>query len=397
MTADARTLAAEAQALLPRMKSWRRALHRWPELGFKERRTAALVARTLAASGWRVQRGVAKTGVVAQLRGSQPGPTFALRADMDALPIQEQGRATYRSRRAGIMHACGHDGNTAMLLGAALLLGRRRLKLRGNVKLIFQPCEETPPGGAQAMVRAGVLQQPRVAAIIAAHIDTSLPSGSVGLRPGPNMAAADAFTLTVLGRGGHGALPHRSVDAVVVAGQVISALQTIVAREQDPLEPAVVTIGQLQGGDAFNVIADSVRMRGTLRSLTPALRRELPRRVARVARGVCAALRARCRFELEPGHPPLANDPAVTRLVASAAGRVLGSARVRRLARPLMSGEDFTYFANRVPACFFHVGAGRRAPGANRPWHHPAFDFNEQALAAGAAVLAQSALDFLRA
>lgn len=395
MSGPARDLAAEARALLPNLRSWRRDLHRYPELGFRERRTAQRVAAVLRAAGWSVTTGVAGTGVIGLLRGSAPGRCFALRADMDALPITEQGRAAYRSRRAGVMHACGHDGNTALALGAAVLLGRRRGSLRGTVKALFQPCEESPPGGARAMIAAGALRRPDVDAIVAGHVDTGLPVGTVGLRPGPNMAAADAFTLTVRGRGGHGAFPHRAVDAVAVAAQVVVALQTVVSREQDPLEPAVLTLGQVQGGTAFNVIADTVTFRGTLRSLTPPLRRALPRRVDRIARGVCRALRADCTFTLEPGHPALANHPGLTEHVRRAAVRVLGQSHVRRLARPAMTGEDFTYYAQRVPACFFHVGVGNPARGLTRPWHDPKFDLDERGLFAGSAVLAQAALEYL--
>jgi amidohydrolase len=395
MSDPVRGLAAEARSLFPRLRAWRRDLHAHPELGFQERRTARVAAAALRAAGWDVATGVAGTGVIGLLRGSAPGPCFAFRADLDALPIAEQGRSAYRSRHPGVMHACGHDGNTALALGAAVLLGRRRADLHGTVKALFQPCEESPPGGAKALIAAGALRHPEVAAIVAGHVDASLPVGSIGLRPGPNMAAADAFTLTVRGQGGHGAFPHRSVDAVVAAAQVVVALQTAVSREQDPLEPAVLTVGQMHGGTAFNVIADTVTLRGTLRSLTPGLRRALPRRVARIARGVCRALRADCDFRLEPGHPALVNHPGLTERVRRAAARVLGAARVRRLARPAMTGEDFTYYAREVPACFFHVGVGNASRGLTRPWHHPQFDFDERGLTAGSAVLAQAALEYL--
>ncbi len=394
MADGAKALKREAEALLPRLRAWRRSIHRHPELGFEEHRTAALVARELRRQGWRVRSGVARTGVLGLLEGPAAGPTFALRADMDALPVTEQNTHAYRSRVPGVMHACGHDGNTAMVLGAAALLARRRQRLRGRVKLLFQPCEEKPPGGAQAMIQAGVLTSPRVDAIIAGHVDTGIPAGRIALRSGAFMASADAFTLRILGRGGHAAFPHRSVDAVAVAGEVILALQTAVSREQDPLEPAVVSVGQVEGGTAFNVIADSVRLRGTLRSLTPALRRDLPRRVARIARGVCQAHRARCEFAWERGHPALSNHAGVTALVRSAGEKILGAARVKELPRPMMSGEDFTYFAAEVPACFFHVGVGNARRGWVKPWHHPSFDFDETGLVGGCAVLAQAALDF---
>lgn len=386
---------AEARALLPSLRQWRRSIHRYPELGFHETRTAALVAETLERAGWIVTRQVARTGVVGVLRGPVSGPVFALRADMDALPIQEQNRVAYRSQTAGVMHACGHDGNTAMALGAAVLLARNRDRLRGAVKVIFQPCEETPPGGAQAMIQAGVLRNPDVNVIIAGHIDAGVPAGKIALRSGPIMAATDAFNLTIQGKGGHGAFPHRSIDAVAVAGQVLVGLQAAISREQDPLEPAVLTVGQIQGGTAFNVIADTVRLRGTLRSLTPGLRRELPRRVERIAAGICRAYRASCRFECDPGHPALNNQPELTLRVRRAGLTALGARCVLELARPAMTGEDFTYFAAEIPACFFHVGGGNAAKGFAQPWHHPRFDFDETGLAAGCAVMVQAAREYL--
>lgn len=388
---------AEAQRAFSRLRTWRRAIHQVPELGFQEHRTSALVARVLKAAGWSVKTRVAKTGVVALLGAGRPGPVLALRADMDALPIQEQNRVPYASRVPGRMHACGHDGNTAMLLGAALLLARQADRLPGAVKLIFQPCEERPPGGALAMIRAKALTAPRPDAIIAAHVDPLLAVGTIGLKPGPIMAAADAFSLTVIGKGGHGAYPHRSVDAIAVAGQVIVGLQSLVARELDPMDPAVVTIGELHGGTAFNVIAPEVTMRGTLRSLTPALRRDLPRRMERLARGICQAHRARCRFEYEPGHPALSNHPQVTGQVQRAAQAIVGRTRVKVFSRPALTGEDFTYYAQRLPACFFHVGVGGPRGKAAHPWHHPQFDLDERGLVFGAAVMARMAWDFIHA
>ncbi len=395
MPADSARVLREAQALLPALRRWRRRIHQQPELGWQERRTAALVARSLRAAGWRVTTGVAGTGVVGLLRGSKKGPTLAMRADMDALPVQEQSRASYASRVPGVMHACGHDGHIAMVLGAARMLARQQRRLAGNVKLIFQPCEEVPPGGAKAMIRAGVLQAPRVDAIIAGHVDTSLPVGTIGTRTGVTMAAADAFNLTVIGKGGHGALPHKSVDAIAVAGAVISGLQHVISRENDPLEPAVLTLGQVNGGQAYNIIAKEVKLRGTLRTLNARQRRDLPKRAKRLAEGICRAHRARCRFELEAGHPPLVNHHQMTGRVRRVAQSLLGSRQVRDLPRPVMSGEDFTYFADAIPACFFWVGAGTRQDRHRHPWHHPQFDFDERGLVAGTAVMVMTALEYL--
>lgn len=395
MSADPVTIRQEARGLLPALRAWRRQIHQQPELGWQERRTSALVAKTLRAEGWQVTTGVAGTGVVGLLRGKQTGRTLAMRADMDALPVQEQSRHAYASRVPGVMHACGHDGHVAMSLGVARMLARRQGQLGGNIKLIFQPCEEMPPGGAKAMIKAGVLRSPRVDTMIAAHVDTSLPVGTIGTRPGVAMAAADAFNFTVTGKGGHGALPHKSVDAIAVAGAVISGLQHVVARENDPLEPAVLTVGQVNGGEAYNIIAKEVKLRGTLRTLTARQRQALPKRVKRLAEGICRAHRAHGRFELEMGHPPLVNHEGMTGLVHRAAQSVWGARQTRALPRPIMGGEDFTYFAGAVPACFFWVGVGTRQVQHQHPWHHPQFDFDERGLVTGTAVMVKTALDYL--
>ncbi|MCK5241970.1 amidohydrolase [bacterium] len=379
------------------MRQWRRYIHQNPELGFQEKKTSGLAAKVLRQAGWQVFTGIARTGVVGVLRGSRPGPTFAIRADMDALPIMEKNRCVYASQVPQVMHACGHDGNTAMALGAAVLLARYRTEWRGNVKIIFQPCEEVPPGGAQAMIRAGVLKSPEVAAIIAAHVDTSLPVGSIGIKSGLIMAAADAFTLIIRGKGGHGAMPHKSVDAISIAGQVITNVQHVIARELDPLEPAVISFGTIAGGAAYNVIADQVKLQGTIRTLSDQQRKKIPRQIERLAHGIAYAHRAKAAFTLELGHPALSNDEQITDQVRHAGNQVLGKTRVKILARPVMSGEDFTYFARAVPACFFRVGVGTKDPRYSYPWHHPRFDFAEQGLVSGAAVLVQTAREYLRA
>ncbi|MBN1594744.1 amidohydrolase [candidate division FCPU426 bacterium] len=377
------------------MRAWRRAIHRWPELGFQEHKTSALVGKVLHQTGWKVLAGVAGTGVVGLLPGSHPGPCFAIRADMDALPLQEQNTCAYASHVAGRMHACGHDGNTAMVLGAAQLLAGAREHLRGSIKLIFQPCEEAPPGGALAMIAAGVLHSPRVEAVIAGHVDTTLPVGTIGVKAGPVMASADVIHLTIQGKGGHGALPHKSIDAIAVAGQVIANLQHLVSREQDPLEPAVLSLGTISGGSAYNVIADRVWIQGTLRTLQEKERRALPRRIARIAKGVARAHRAEALLTVERGHPALVNDSRMTKGVITSARCLSGRVKIKELLRPAMSGEDFTHFARVVPACFFRVGAGGKQKKYSFSWHHPRFDFDERGLIAGAAVLARTALDYV--
>jgi amidohydrolase len=388
---------SEVRQVLPQLRKWRRLIHQHPELGFQEKKTSALVAKVLRNAGWHVSTGIAKTGVVGVLRGKQAGPTFAIRADMDALPIQEKSQCAYASQVPQVMHACGHDGNTTMALGAAIVLARYREKLKGNVKLIFQPCEEVPPGGAQAMIRAGVLKSPVVTAMIAAHVDTSLAVGTIGVKTGPVMAAADAFTIVIQGQGGHGAMPHKSVDTIAVAGQVITNVQHVISRELDPLEPGVVSIGTIAGGDAYNIIADQVSMQGTIRTLTEQQRKKIPRQIERMVKAIARAHRAKASFTLELGHPALNNNARITDHVRRCGKQVLGRAQVKDFERPVMSGEDFTYFARAVPACFFQVGVGTKAAKYSYPWHHSRFDFDEQGLVAGVAVLVKTAKEYLQA
>lgn len=389
------TVTVAAQGLKPFLRQWRRRLHRYPELGFEEHRTAALVARVCRRAGWVVTTGVAQTGVVAVLSSKSRGPVIALRADMDALPIQETARHAYASRVPKVMHACGHDGNTTMALGVATLLGRFKDRLQGRVKLLFQPCEEFPPGGAQAMIKAGGLGRPAPDLIVAAHMDAQLPAGKIGLKPGIVMANVGKFKIRIIGKGGHGAMPHRCVDPVVIAAQVITNLQQIVSRECDPLASEVLTIGRCTAGSAYNVIAEDALLEGTIRSLTPQERRRLPLQIKRIAQAVAKAHRARAEVFIEDGHPALYNDAHATALVQQAALKVLGSKGMTLFNRPLMSGEDFTYFAAQRPACFFHVGGGFKDKQRNHPWHHPQFDFDENGLVTGTAVLTQTVLDYL--
>lgn len=376
------------------MQTWRRQIHRQPELGFQEKKTAALVAKVLNAAGWKVKTQVAQTGVVGLLKGKNPGPVIAIRADMDALPIQEQTCAAYASQNENVMHACGHDGNTAMALGAATVLPYYAPQLNGSVKIIFQPCEEVPPGGAQAMIRAGVLASPQVSAILAGHVDTSLPVGTIGVQSGAVMAAADSFTLTIQGKGGHGALPHRSVDAIAIAGQIITNIQHVVSRETDPLGSVVVSIGTIAGGSAYNILAGQVVMQGTIRTLNDQQRRTVPQKLKRIASAVAQAHRGRAVFQVNSGHPALMNHSGMTQQFVQSSIRILGRSKVKILQQPIMSGEDFTYFARKVPACFFRVGVGDKKR-YSYPWHHPQFDFDEKGLVAGAAVMVQTVMDYL--
>ncbi|MBI5167510.1 MAG: amidohydrolase [candidate division NC10 bacterium] len=383
--------AAECQNDLVRI---RREIHQHPELGFEEHKTSALVADVLASLGLKVQRGVGGTGVVGLLDG-QEGRVIALRADMDALPIQEQSEKPYKSRIPGRMHACGHDANTAMVLGAAMVLAPLRERLSGSVKFIFQPCEEQGPGGAQAMIQASALEDPPVEAIIGIHTFPLLPAGVIGTRPGAVMAAVDNFRITILGEGGHGASPHLSRDAIVAAASAILSLQTVVSRRVNPLDPAVVSIGTIEGGSRPNIIADEVRMTGTVRTLDEGLRKEMPRLIKEVLQGVAQAHGVRYRLEYEEGYPVVRNDPAMARLCLEAAAEVLGSERAVTLEQPTMGGEDFAYYLERIPGCFLRMGIRDEEKGIIYPLHHPKFDIDEEVLSLGAATLAYTAVKIL--
>jgi amidohydrolase len=384
---EVQSLAADAIAL-------RRELHMHPELGFHEFNTSRIVAERLRALGLEVQTGIAGTGVIGLLRGARPGRCVLLRADMDALPIEEQNDVPYRSRVAGVMHACGHDGHTAGLLTVARLLAERRDQLAGIVKFCFQPCEENPPGGAKPMIEAGVLEEPHVDACFGLHIWQSLPVGTIGVVPGPAMANSDRFRIVVRGRGGHAAQPHLTVDSVVVASQIVVALQTVVARNVSPLKPAVVTVGSLHAGTTYNVIADTAELKGTLRSFDPETRRLLPARVEAVARAVAESLGATIDWEFLEGYPACVNDPAMATLVREVAGGLIGPENVLQ-PEPTMGGEDFAYFLQQRPGCFWFVGSRNEERGLTFGHHHPRFDIDEAALPIAIESLTAVALRYL--
>lgn len=375
--------------LLPALIAIRRQIHRYPELAFQENRTAALIANTLLNLGLATNTGIAHTGVVGVLPGTGSS-VVAIRADMDALPLQEQSDSPHASTIPQVMHACGHDGHVAIALGAAMVL-RQLAPLPGSVKFIFQPAEEGP-GGALPMVQAGVLENPAVNMLLGFHLTNSLPTGQVGVHYHQACAATDEINITILGQGGHGAHPHTAVDAVVAAAAVVTALQTVVSRQVNPLEAAVVTIGTIHGGTANNIIADQVTLWGTVRTLSPQVQHAMPGLIERLVAGVTAGHGASYRFTYKQGYPVLVTDPAVTALAEQAAGRIVGENNVLRLP-PSMGGEDFAYFAQRVPATFLRIGSG--SPKHTLPGHHPRFDFDEQALRTGVCVLVQAVLDGL--
>ncbi len=419
MTPD---FATQAQALASQLTAWRRDFHRHPEIAFQEERTAGMVADHLRRLGLEVQTGVGQTGVVVILEGAQPGPTAMLRFDMDALPIHEETGLPFASQIPGKMHACGHDGHTAIGLGVATLLSGQQYRLAGRIKLIFQPAEEIAQG-ARAMLAEGVLADPTPAVMFGLHLWSQIPLGQAVVKAGPLWASSDRFALEIIGRGSHGAMPHQGIDAIAVAAYAIAQLQTIISRDRDPLQPAVLSIGTIKGGDAFNVLAERVQMSGTLRTFDLATRARIMERMDALLRGLCAAHGARYELTWRDFTPPVTNDAAATEHLRAAAAAVLSDAAVAD-GPMMMVAEDVAEFLDRTPGCFFVLGAmpdlrarseigrhpgpwlagfeDRRETSPNgaverrpEPHHSPRFDIDERSLPLGAAILAHATYDWL--
>lgn len=385
-------IADEAAAIHAQVIDLRRHLHTYPELSFEEVETAAYIRERLAA--WGIPyRAMAATGTVAEIEGQRgKGPSFALRADIDALPIQEANTASYRSQREGIMHACGHDVHTSSLLGTARILWSLRDRFAGTVRLIFQPGEEQAPGGASIMIEEGVLRNPVPRGIIGQHVHPPLEVGKVGMRPGIYMASTDELYLKVVGRGGHGAMPQNTVDPIVVTAQIVTALQQLVSRQADPTLPSVLTFGYIasQGG-ATNVIPNEVRLKGTFRTMNEEWRGEALTRIRRMAEGMAAALGASAELNIIRGYPYLRNDEALTGRVFGYAQDYLGAENVVEL--PIrMTGEDFAFYSHHVPACFYRLGTGNAARNISAPIHTDTFDVDEDCLLHGSGLMAWIAL-----
>jgi amidohydrolase len=382
--------AAGSADINARVIGWRRQIHAHPELGFAEHKTSALVERELQAAGIPTQQ-MATTGVVGLLEGTHPGKTILLRADMDALPLQERSGEPFSSTVPDVMHACGHDAHTAMLLGAAVSLAPQRDEIRGAVKFVFQPAEEGP-GGAKPMIEAGVLESPHVDAAITIHVLPLLSSGVIGWRAGAMMASADEFSLQILGRGGHAASPHLGVDTIPIAAEVVTALQRIASREVDPLESVVLAIGTIKGGYRSNIIADRTDITGTIRCFNEVVRESMPVRIERILKGICEAHGARYKLEFDLGYPFVNNDSRLAKLVAEIAKLAPDVPEVVELPVPRMGAEDFAYFAQAVPGCMLRLGVG--FPGDADPvmLHSPEFRLDESSLRAGVAVFRELAL-----
>ncbi len=401
---------AAAPAIEDQVIAWRRDFHAHPELGNREHRTAAVVADHLKALGFdEVRTGVAHTGVVGLLKGGLPGPVVALRADMDALPVAEEldlpfaskAKADWNGEQVGVMHACGHDCHTAILMGVASLLAGLRANLRGSVKFIFQPAEELPPegedGGAKMMIQEGALERPVPSAIFGLHVIARLPVGVIGYRPGPTMASADRLQITVLGRQTHGAMPWAGVDPIVTAAQVVLGLQTVVSRTQDiSREPVVLTIGMIRGGLRENIIPDSVEMRGTIRSFDEGMRDDIHERVTTLAESVARGSRAECRVCIRKDYPVTVNDPALTEAMLPTLLRVAGAEKVA-LVPKVTGSEDFSFFQRIVPGLFVFLGTTPEGQDHTQaaPNHSPRFFVDEACLITGVRTLAHLACDYL--
>ena len=399
---------ALAKELTPQVVTWRRDLHQHPELGNRETRTAKVIAEELTRLGYEVQTGVAHTGVVAVLEGGKPGPTVALRSDMDALPVTEQvdvpfksiAKAMWNEREVGVMHACGHDNHMAILLGTATILARLRDQVPGTVKLIFQPAEEGPPegeeGGAELMVKQGVLEAPKVDAIFGLHV-FPMTAGVIEYRSGPLMASADSFTIRVIGKQTHGAVPWGGVDPIVVGAQIVMGLQTIISRSVNITNaPAVVTIGAFNGGNRFNIVPELVELGGTVRAFDEEVRQDIHRRIRDIATKTAEAAGARVEIELGIGYPVTVNDPALTERMVPTLRRVAGADNVR-VSALTGTAEDFSFYQQKVPGMFFFLGVTPKGvdPKTAPQNHSPLFFADESALPVGVRAMTNLALDYL--
>ena len=390
----------EAKSLFTYTQTLRRDFHMHPELGFNEIRTGGIVAKELEALGLEVTKGVGKTGVVGLLEGAKPGPTLLLRFDMDALPITEETGAEYASQNQNIMHACGHDGHTAIGLTVAKILNEHKNELAGNIKFCFQPSEEghngEEIGGAEMMMRDGVLDSPKVDKTLSLHLWNEKPLGWISVASGPVMAGADIFTIKITGKGGHGAAPHATIDPIVASAHIINALQTIVSRNVAPLATAVVSVTTVHAGTAFNVIPQTAELTGTIRTFDGGVRQRVVERFEQIARGVGEALGTQVEVNIKRMTPALVNDNAITSKVQNAARRVLSESNLDTSGYITMGAEDMAYMQDKVPGCYFFIGSNEPARHLVYGHHHPKFDFDEQALINGVALMASAAADLLK-
>lgn len=382
----------EALAIFDEMVHMRRELHQFPELGFEEHYTSLRVTQQLQELGLEVQTGVGQTGVVGILEGEQEGPTVLMRFDMDALPIQEANEVEYISQNPGRMHACGHDGHVSMGLGLAKIMSQHREKIHGRLKFVFQPAEEGL-GGAFAMIADGVLENPRPDVAFAMHLWTPLELGTIQVTTGPAMAASSIFTLTVRGRGGHGAAPHQAVDPILAAGHIITALQSIVSRNIDPQESVVISLGQVLAGTTFNVIPEQVEIKGTVRSYSNEVHRALYRRILEMANNMAAAFNCTVSLETIVIVAAVVNEAEPAARVRSAAQKMVGAENV--IDKREMASEDMGYMLEEIPGCYFFIGARNEEKGFHYPHHHPRFNFDETAMITGVATMGEAVASYV--
>jgi amidohydrolase len=369
---------------------WRRDFHRHPEVAFQEERTSSVIKKFLESLDIPVTVS-AKTGLRGVLEGKSGGKTVALRADIDALPLKEEGDKVYISQNPEAAHCCGHDGHMAILMGAVQLLAERRDQLEGNVVFLFQPSEERIPGGAKPMVEAGVMEG--VDAVFGLHLWAPLPTGKMGIVKGPMMAQPDAFTLVVKGIGGHGSMPQQTVDSILVASQIVVNIQSIVSRNIDPLKPGVVSFGTIDGGTIYNIIPAEVKLTGTVRTFDPEVKTLAKKRILEIAEGTAQTFGATVELSYDDGYPAVVNDEAMVDFVLDVTKKTLGEECLAKI-DPVMGGEDFSYFLQEAPGAFLFLGAGE---GDFYPHHHPAFDIDEKALPIGTLLMTNLALEFLKA
>jgi amidohydrolase len=384
----------ESRKLFEYMREKRRDFHTHPELAFQEFRTSQIVANELRALGLDVQIGIAETGVLAQIKGSSSGPVVLLRFDMDALPIQEETGVSYASLNPGVMHACGHDGHTAIGLAIAYILCAHIDEIKGTVKLVFQPAEEGL-GGAQRMVQEGILDNPKVDLAMALHLWNNQPLGWICATPGPIMAAAETFQVKVFGKGGHGAVPHLAVDPILASSHIITGLQSIVSRTINPQEAAVVSVTMVRGGEAFNVIPSTVDLKGTIRTFDEDIRQNALDKFQQIVKSTADAFGCEVDVDLQSITPAVVNDESVTQQVQDIVEQVMPDVTLNK-DHCTMGSEDMAYILQEVPGCFVLVGSANDEKGLNAPHHHPKFDFDEQALVFGTAILSAAALELVK-
>ncbi|MCE2464345.1 MAG: amidohydrolase [Dehalococcoidia bacterium] len=386
-------LAQDVAGLRDQLVATRRDFHRHPELSFQERRTGEIVANRLDELGWKVKRGVAETGVMGLLEGSGPGKTVLLRVDIDALPIQEPKDRPYSSQVDGVMHACGHDGHTAVGMAVAELLSRYKDSIKGRIKLVFQPAEEIM-SGAIKMIEEGVMKDPDVDRVLSFHLWSGLPVGQVVSQAGPIFSSADEIRITARGKGGHGGMPHLSVDPIIIASHIVTSLQTILSRDIAPTQTAVLGFGTVHGGTAFNVVSDQVELSGTIRTLDDSVREFVLKRTEEIASAVAKGLRGEAEFKHVRGAPAVVNDESVAKLVAEVAAPIVGEENVVNMTPPQV-GDDATFFLREAPGCYFLVGCANSQRGITASHHNAQFDIDEDSLSVATRILTEATLRYV--